>query len=110
MTRSPSRISSIVLVPYNNWGFNTLGTMSEGNPVAEGVGSAGFYISGYGGHALVVVPKLQLVYVLRLNTDGSFDTPEEAGRLFRMIRDARAGLSGSRPTAPKGSGPNGAHG
>jgi hypothetical protein len=58
--------------------------------MAEAIGSSGFYHTGLGVHALVVLPAQKLVLVERVDTDGPWTDPGEAGMaLGIMIIQAR---------------------
>lgn len=62
----------------------------EGSPFAEILGSKGYYHTGVGVHALIVLPPLRLVIVERFDTDGAWVDPGDAGlQLGLMILDAR---------------------
>jgi hypothetical protein len=67
----------------------------EGSSIAEMIGHPGYYHTGVGVHALVIVPDLDLVIVERYDTDGDWTDPGEVGmELGMMIIDAR--ISGDR--------------
>jgi CubicO group peptidase (beta-lactamase class C family) len=62
----------------------------EGSAVADMVGAPGFYHTGIGVHALVIVPDLNLVIVERYDTDGEWEDPGEVGMdIAFMILDCR---------------------
>ena len=62
----------------------------EGSPLADLAGGPGFYHTGVGVHALVIVPDLKLVIVQRYDTDGDWTDPGDVGMdLGIMIIDAR---------------------
>jgi CubicO group peptidase (beta-lactamase class C family) len=62
----------------------------EGSLVADMVGYPGYYHTGIGVHALVIVPELKLVIVERLDTDGDWVDPGDVGmELGLMIINAR---------------------
>lgn len=62
----------------------------EGSLMAEMVGTSGFYHTGVGVHALVILPELKLVIVERFDTDGEWVDPGEVGmELGIMIINAR---------------------
>jgi len=64
--------------------------LPEGSLMAEMVGSPGYYHTGVGVHALVILPKLKLVIVERFDTDGDWIDPGEVGmELCIMIINAR---------------------
>jgi CubicO group peptidase (beta-lactamase class C family) len=61
-----------------------------GSPMAEGLGTTGFFHTGVGVHALVILPEWKLVIVERIDTDGPWVDPGEAGMaLGMMIAQAR---------------------
>jgi len=62
-----------------------------GSSLAQTFGSSGYYHTGVGVHALVILPDLRLVIVERVNTDGpTWVDPGEAGlQLGLMIINAR---------------------
>jgi hypothetical protein len=54
------------------------------------IGHAGYYYTGSGGHALVVIPDLKLVIVVRYNSELNWDEPGAAGyELSMLIIDAK---------------------
>ena len=62
----------------------------EGSLVADMVGYPGYYHTGIGVHALVIVPELKLVVVERFDTDGDWVDPGDVGmELGMMIINAR---------------------
>lgn len=62
----------------------------EGSALAEMIGQPGYFHTGIGVHAVVVLPKMKLVIVERLDTDGEWVDPGEVGlELCKMIVDAR---------------------
>ena len=62
----------------------------EGSFIADTVGCSGYYHTGVGVHALVIVPELKLVIVERFDTDGDWVDPGEVGmELGLMIINAR---------------------
>jgi CubicO group peptidase (beta-lactamase class C family) len=62
----------------------------EGSMLADMFGGAGFYHTGVGVHALVVIPELDLVIVQRYNTDGSWEDPGDIGmEMGLMVVNAR---------------------
>jgi CubicO group peptidase (beta-lactamase class C family) len=64
--------------------------MPEGSPLAEMIGHPGYFHTGIGVHALVIIPKLKLVIVERLDTDGDWVDPGDVGMaLGKMIIEAR---------------------
>lgn len=56
-----------------------------GSAMAEALGSSGFYHTGLGVHALVILPDLKLVLVERMDTDGPWSDPGEAGMALGMM-------------------------
>ena len=78
----------------------------EGSLLAQLVGYPGFYHTGVGVHALVIVPDLKLVVVQRLDTDqpGWTDPGDEATfTLIQMLFDARTEVRGSVGPEPRSS-------
>jgi len=62
----------------------------EGSLFADMIGHPGYYHTGVGIHALVIVPELNLVIVERYDTDGDWTDPGEVGvELGMMIINAR---------------------
>ncbi|UCE19266.1 MAG: serine hydrolase [Gemmatimonadota bacterium] len=62
----------------------------EGSLLADMVGYPGYFHTGIGVHALVIVPELKLVVVERFDTDGPWVDPGEVGlELGMMIMNAR---------------------
>ena len=62
----------------------------EGSLLAEMVGYPGYFHTGIGVHALVIVPDLKLVVVERFDTDGEWVDPGDVGmELGMMIINAR---------------------
>jgi CubicO group peptidase (beta-lactamase class C family) len=54
------------------------------------IGYPGYYHTGAGGHALVIIPELKLVIVERFDTDHDWEDRGDAGfELGMMIIDAR---------------------
>jgi len=66
-------------------------TIPATSSLAQSLGSWGYYHTGVGVHALIVLPDLHLVIVERVNTDGAtWVDPGEAGlQLGMMIINAR---------------------
>jgi len=66
-------------------------TIPAGSPIAQMVGTSGFFHTGVGVHALIILPELKLVIVERVNTDGpTWIDPGEAGmQLGLMIINAQ---------------------
>jgi len=66
-------------------------TIPAGSVIAQQVGTTGFYHTGVGVHALIVLPALKLVIVERVDTDGAtWVDPGEAGmEIGLMIINAR---------------------
>jgi hypothetical protein len=62
----------------------------EASPFADQIGSPGYYHTGIGVHALVIIPGFNLVIVERYDTDGDWTDPGEVGmELGMMIINAR---------------------
>jgi hypothetical protein len=62
----------------------------EGSSLADMIGHPGYYHTGVGIHALVIIPDLNLVIVERYDTDGDWTDPGEVGmELGMMIINAR---------------------
>jgi CubicO group peptidase (beta-lactamase class C family) len=62
----------------------------EGSILAEMIGASGFYHTGTGVHALVVIPEYDLVVVQRYDTDGEWEDPGDVGlQIGIMIANAR---------------------
>ena len=62
----------------------------EGSLFADMIGYPGYYHTGVGIHALVIVPELNLVLVERYDTDGDWTDPGDVGmELGMMIINAR---------------------
>jgi len=62
----------------------------EGSAISEMIGHAGYYHTGVGVHAMIIVPELKLVLVERYDTDGEWTDPGEVGlTLGMMIIQAR---------------------
>lgn len=62
----------------------------EGSLLVDLVGYPGYYHTGVGVHMLLIIPDLHLVLVERLDTDGDWVDPGEAGmELGMMILNAR---------------------
>jgi len=62
----------------------------EDSAIGQMIGFPGYYHTGAGGHALVVIPDLKLVIVERYETDENWDAPGSAGfELAMLIVDAR---------------------
>jgi hypothetical protein len=57
----------------------------EGTLLAELVGYPGFFHTGIGVHALVIVPDLDLVIVQRYDTDGEWTDPGEVGMALGIM-------------------------
>lgn len=66
-------------------------TIPAGTPLAQMIGSSGFYHTGVGVHAVIILPAVKLVIVERVDTDGAtWVDPGEAGmQLGLMIMNAR---------------------
>jgi CubicO group peptidase (beta-lactamase class C family) len=62
----------------------------EGSLIAQMAGYPGYFHTGIGVHALVIIPELKLVIVERFDTDGEWIDPGEVGmELGIMIINAR---------------------
>ncbi len=62
----------------------------EGSLMADTFGYPGYYHTGIGVHALIVVPELKLVIVERYDTDGNWIDPGDVGfEIGAMIINAR---------------------
>ncbi len=61
----------------------------EGSLIAEMVGYPGYFHTGIGVHALVIIPELKLVIVERFDTDGEWVDPDVGMELGMMIINAR---------------------
>ena len=65
-------------------------TIPKGSGFAQLIGSSGFYHTGIGVHILMILPELKLVIVQRLDTDGAWVDPGDAGmELGLMVINAR---------------------
>ena len=64
-------------------------TFPEGSLVADLVGYPGYFHTGVGIHALVIIPDLKLVIVERYDTDGEWEDPDVGMELGLMIINAR---------------------
>jgi CubicO group peptidase (beta-lactamase class C family) len=65
-------------------------TIPEGSAYAGLVGAAGYYHTGIGVHALIILPEIKLVIVERYDTDVSWTDPGDAGlELGLMIINAK---------------------
>jgi len=61
-----------------------------GSAMADMVGAPGFYHTGVGIHAMIVVPGLKLVLVQRYDTDGEWEDPGDIGmQIGFMIINSR---------------------
>jgi hypothetical protein len=64
--------------------------IEEDSDIGQIIGSPGYYYTGTGGYALVIVPDLKLVIVQRYGSGQSWDTPEADGfELSMLIIDAK---------------------
>jgi CubicO group peptidase (beta-lactamase class C family) len=54
-------------------------TIPAGSALAQALGCTGYFHTGIGVHVLLVVPDLQLVAVMRLDTDSAWEDPGEEG-------------------------------
>lgn len=61
----------------------------EGSLIADMVGHPGYFHTGIGVHALVIIPELKLVIVERFDTDGEWEDPDVGMELGMMIINAR---------------------
>jgi CubicO group peptidase (beta-lactamase class C family) len=62
----------------------------DGSPMAELAGAPGFFHTGIGIHALVIIPEHNLVIVQRYDTDGPWEDPGDVGmQIGFMIMNAR---------------------
>ena len=65
-------------------------TIPEDSEIGQMIGYPGYYHTGAGGHALVIIPELKLVIAERYDTDQNWDEPGAAGfELTMLILDAR---------------------
>jgi len=63
----------------------------EDSEIGQMIGYPGYYHTGAGGHALVIIPELKLVIVERYDTDHDWEDPGDAGfEMGMMIIDARS--------------------
>jgi CubicO group peptidase (beta-lactamase class C family) len=65
------------------WGVSLNGKPGDFIPVSF------YWHTGYGGHLLMVIPKLDLVIVHRVNTDIGHNVGDELGILLGMILNAK---------------------
>jgi CubicO group peptidase (beta-lactamase class C family) len=64
--------------------------IEEDSDIGQIIGHAGYYYTGSGGHALVIIPDLKLVIVVRYISDQNWDEPGAAGfELSMLIIDAK---------------------
>jgi len=61
----------------------------NGNPGGFIIPGNFYYHTGYGGHLLMIIPKLDLVIVHRVNTDIGHNVGDELGILLGMILNAK---------------------
>lgn len=61
----------------------------EGSTIASMIGHSGFYHTGVGVHALVIIPELKLVIVERMDTDGEWIDPDNGMEIGMMIMNAK---------------------
>ena len=54
-------------------------TIPEGSAFSDVIGASGYYHTGVGVHALIILPELKMVIVERYDTDGAWTDPGEAG-------------------------------
>jgi CubicO group peptidase (beta-lactamase class C family) len=67
------------------------GTILEGGVLQKMLGGTGLFFSGIGVHHLVIVDDLDLVFVLRFDTDGNWTMPprETTRKLYELLAAAR---------------------
>lgn len=66
------------------------GVFPEGSVMADLIGYPGYYHTGIGVHALIIIPELKLVLVQRFDTDGAWVDPGDIGmQMGLMIINAR---------------------
>jgi hypothetical protein len=72
------------------------GTILEGGVLEKLMGGTGLFFSGIGVHSLAIIDELELVLVLRFDTDGDWTPPERgtSGKLYAMIAGARLSDTG----------------
>jgi hypothetical protein len=64
--------------------------ITEDSEIGQMIGYPGYFHTGAGVHALVIIPELELVIVERYDTDSDWEDPGDAGfELAMMIIDAR---------------------
>ncbi len=61
----------------------------EGSAVAQMVGYSGYFHTGVGVHALIIIPDLKLVIVERYDTDGAWSDPDTGLEIGLLIINAR---------------------
>jgi hypothetical protein len=54
-------------------------TFPDGSVLAQMTGYSGYYHTGVGVHAMIIIPELKLVMVQRYDTDGEWTDPGEVG-------------------------------
>lgn len=65
-------------------------TIPQGSGFEQLIGASGFYHTGVGVHIVLIIPELKLVLVERLDTDGNWTDPGDAGmELGFMIINSR---------------------
>jgi CubicO group peptidase (beta-lactamase class C family) len=86
-----SIISYSVIDSVSGMGYGYMWrTIPQGSMMAEMVGYTGYFHTGVGVHALIIVPDLELVIVQRYDTDGEWTDPGEIGMQIGIaIIDAR---------------------
>jgi len=71
------------------------GTIHEGGVLHKMLGGTGLFFSGIGVHHLVIVDDLDLVFILRYDTDGAWAQPprESTRKLYELLAEAMPGES-----------------
>ncbi len=54
-------------------------TFPPGSAIDEMIGAPGYYHTGVGVHAMIIIPELKLVIVQRYDTDGEWNDPGDVG-------------------------------
>jgi CubicO group peptidase (beta-lactamase class C family) len=89
ITESTTTYSVVDSISGRGYGY-MWDTIPVGTALAQLVGTTGYYHTGVGVHALIVLPELKLVIVERVNTDGAWVDPGDAGiELGLMIINGR---------------------
>lgn len=60
-------------------------TIPSGSAIAQALGASGYFHTGVGIHALVILPELRLVAVVRFDTDTTWEDPGEAGEALPFL-------------------------